>query len=236
MLVGGYRALRQTDLKLILAYGTVSQLGFLTMVVGLGRPDAALAGLALLLAHGLFKAALFLVVGIIDHQIRNPRHPRSSPASSNPSRALAVVAVIGAASMAGHAAAGRLRGQGIRVRGVRPLRRHGGTAGTGNGPGDWWCSAGLVLGSILTFAYSARFMWGGVRGEAGRGPHAVQAIQPSFLAAPAILSLLTCAVRAVAGPVDGWIQPYAAAVCNRRMLPRTASTSRCGTVSLPPWG
>ncbi len=68
MLVGGYRALRQTDIKLILAYGTVSQLGFLTMVVGLGAPDAALAGLALLLAHGLFKATLFLVVGIIDHQ------------------------------------------------------------------------------------------------------------------------------------------------------------------------
>ena len=68
MLVGGYRALRQTDIKLILAYGTVSQLGFLTMVVGLGTPDAALAGLALLLAHGLFKATLFLVVGIIDHQ------------------------------------------------------------------------------------------------------------------------------------------------------------------------
>ena len=37
MLVGGYRALRQTDIKLILAYGTVSQLGFLTMVVGLGN-------------------------------------------------------------------------------------------------------------------------------------------------------------------------------------------------------
>lgn len=53
MLVGGYRALRQTDIKLILAYGTVSQLGFLTMVVGLGKPDAALAGLGLLLAHGL---------------------------------------------------------------------------------------------------------------------------------------------------------------------------------------
>ena len=43
MLVGGYRALRQTDIKLILAYGTVSQLGFITMVVGLGKPDAALA-------------------------------------------------------------------------------------------------------------------------------------------------------------------------------------------------
>ena len=68
MLVGGWQALRQHDLKLILAYGTVSQLGFLTLVVGLGSQEAALAGLGLLLAHGFFKATLFLVVGIIDHQ------------------------------------------------------------------------------------------------------------------------------------------------------------------------
>ena len=67
MLVGGWRALRQYDLKLLLAYGTVSQLGFLVLVVGFGTRDAALAGVALLLAHALFKAALFLVVGIIDH-------------------------------------------------------------------------------------------------------------------------------------------------------------------------
>ena len=36
MLVGGYRALRQTDLKLLLAFGTVSQLGFLMVLVGAG--------------------------------------------------------------------------------------------------------------------------------------------------------------------------------------------------------
>ena len=100
MLVGGYRALRQTDIKLILAYGTVSQLGFLTMVVGLGTPDAALAGLAMLLAHGLFKATLFLVVGIIDHQ-SGTRDIRKLSGVFRSSRALGVVAAIGAASMAG---------------------------------------------------------------------------------------------------------------------------------------
>ena len=100
MLVGGYRALRQTDIKLILAYGTVSQLGFLTMVVGLGTPDAALAGLALLLAHGLFKATLFLVVGIIDHQA-GTRDSASSPASTAPPGRWRSWPAIGAASMAG---------------------------------------------------------------------------------------------------------------------------------------
>ena len=37
MLLGGYRALRQHDLKLILAFGTVSQLGLIVLLVGLGH-------------------------------------------------------------------------------------------------------------------------------------------------------------------------------------------------------
>ena len=45
MIVGGYRALRQTDLKLLLAFGTVSQLGFLMVLVGAGSQELAAAGL-----------------------------------------------------------------------------------------------------------------------------------------------------------------------------------------------
>ncbi len=68
MLAGGLRALRQHDLKLLLAHGTVSQLGFMIVLLGLGTPAALVAGCALILAHGVFKAALFMVVGIVDHQ------------------------------------------------------------------------------------------------------------------------------------------------------------------------
>src|SRR3546814_672823 len=63
MLLGGWRALRQYDIKLLLAYGTVSQLGFLLVVFSIGTRAAALAGLGMLLAHALFKATLFLSVG-----------------------------------------------------------------------------------------------------------------------------------------------------------------------------
>src|SRR5690625_3664684 len=66
MIHGGYRALRQHDLKLLLAFGTVSQLGFLILLVGHGDRAVALAGLALIGAHAMFKAALFLTVGAID--------------------------------------------------------------------------------------------------------------------------------------------------------------------------
>src|SRR3712207_8427140 len=58
MLVGGYRALRQNDLKLLLAFGTVSQLGFLLVLVGGGSRELAAAGLAMTVAHALFKSTL----------------------------------------------------------------------------------------------------------------------------------------------------------------------------------
>jgi multicomponent Na+:H+ antiporter subunit A len=209
MLVGGYRALRQTDIKLILAYGTVSQLGFLMMVVGLGRPDAALAGLALLLAHGLFKASLFLVVGIIDHQ-SGTRDIRKLSGVYKSSRALAIVAGIAAASMAGiPPLAGFVAKESV----LETFVHYGtGHSGAGAAPEPWGLVllVGLVLGSILTFAYSARFMWGAFATKQGVDRTPFKAVQPSFLAAPAILSFLTIVYGLWPDPVDGWIQPYAA--------------------------
>jgi multicomponent Na+:H+ antiporter subunit A len=202
MLVGGYRALRQTDIKLILAYGTVSQLGFLTMVVGLGTPDAALAGLAMLLAHGLFKATLFLVVGIIDHQ-SGTRDVRKLSGVFRSSRALGIVAAVGAASMAGvPLLAGFVAKESV----LEAFVHHAST-------GDPWSVVvlgGMVLGSILTFAYSARFMWGAFASKPGVEPTPFKAVKPSFLAAPALLSLLTIVYGLWPAPVDAWVQPYAA--------------------------
>jgi multicomponent Na+:H+ antiporter subunit A len=203
MLIGGYRALRQTDIKLILAYGTVSQLGFLTMVVGLGRADAALAGLGLLLAHGLFKAALFLVVGIIDHQ-SGTRDIRKLSGVFQSSRALGVVAAIAAASMAGvPPLAGFVAKESVFEAFVH--------YGTGPDATAWgvWILIGLVIGSILTFAYSARFMWGAFAAKSGVERTPFKAIKPAFLAAPALLSFLSIVYGLWPAPVDSWIQPYA---------------------------
>jgi multicomponent Na+:H+ antiporter subunit A len=68
MLLGGYLALLQTDLKRLLAYSTVSALGMLTLLIGLGSPHALQAAVVLLLAHGLYKGTLFLVAGALDHE------------------------------------------------------------------------------------------------------------------------------------------------------------------------
>ncbi|MCS7018837.1 MAG: proton-conducting transporter membrane subunit [Cytophagales bacterium] len=63
-LLGAAAAATQYDLKRILAYSTISQLGLMLAAVGAGNPDAALLHL---LTHGFYKAALFLCAGVIIH-------------------------------------------------------------------------------------------------------------------------------------------------------------------------
>jgi multicomponent Na+:H+ antiporter subunit A len=65
--VGAVGALLQDDLKRILAFSTLGVLGLLTMLLGLGTPIAARAFAVTLLAHALYKGALFLAAGNVDH-------------------------------------------------------------------------------------------------------------------------------------------------------------------------
>jgi len=68
LLVGGLFGLMQSDLKRILAGTTVSVLGLLTMLLGIGTPAAVLAAVLFLLGHAFYKASLFMVAGSIDHE------------------------------------------------------------------------------------------------------------------------------------------------------------------------
>ncbi len=68
MVFGAYVAMRQNILKKLLAYSTVSALGAMTMLLGMGTDGAVKAAVAFLFAHALYKAALFLAAGIIDHE------------------------------------------------------------------------------------------------------------------------------------------------------------------------
>ena len=68
MLVGAYNALRQHDLKAILAYATISQLGVLVMLLGQDTEIAFKALVVGILAHALYKSALFMVAGSVDHE------------------------------------------------------------------------------------------------------------------------------------------------------------------------
>ena len=68
LIVGTVLALRQTDMKLMLAYTTVGSLGLLVMLTGFGSDKAVEAAVLYLIAHSLFKGALFMVAGSIDHE------------------------------------------------------------------------------------------------------------------------------------------------------------------------
>ncbi|BCY18179.1 NADH-quinone oxidoreductase subunit L [Leptolinea sp. HRD-7] len=67
MIVGTLFALAQTDLKRLLAFSTISQLGYIMTAFGIGTPFGALAGVFYVFSHGLFKGTLFLCAGAIQH-------------------------------------------------------------------------------------------------------------------------------------------------------------------------
>ncbi|MFP3913923.1 MAG: hydrogen gas-evolving membrane-bound hydrogenase subunit E [Actinomycetota bacterium] len=184
MLVGGWRALTQHDLKLILAQGTVSQLGFIMVLVGFGQPDLAFAGMAMILAHAVFKAALFMVAGIVDHQTHTRDIRRLSGVGRRMPATLGVAAVT-AASMAGIPP---LLGFVSKEAALEAIIHNSALA-----------TAGIVIGSAFTAAYGLRFLSGGFGTRASEAPDdgiiGADATPPgwAFLLPPALLAALTLA-------------------------------------------
>ena len=100
MVIGAYRAVQEIDLKRILAYSTLSALGVLTMLLGIGTSHTIVAALVYLVAHAGYKGALFLVAGAIDHETGT----RDITLLTGLRRAMPITAVAGGAaaiSMAG---------------------------------------------------------------------------------------------------------------------------------------
>lgn len=65
---GSYMAVRQTDLKAILAFSTISQLGMIMAMLGFGTKVAVFAAVFHILNHATFKGSLFMIAGIVDHE------------------------------------------------------------------------------------------------------------------------------------------------------------------------
>ncbi len=168
MFWGSYLALRQTDLKALLAYSTVSQLGILMSLYGAG---ASFAATAHLVNHAAFKAALFMVVGIIDHEAGS-RDLRKLSGLARVLPVTAVLAVPAALSMAGLPPFGgfiskELFYESMLHEGTLPFLI-------------------AVVGSVMTFAYSIRFLsvfWGPLETERPD----VHEASPAFWSAPAVL-------------------------------------------------
>lgn len=204
MLLGGFQALRESDLKRILAFGTVSQLGMLTVVLGYGERNSALAGLALLIGHALFKSALFLIVGIIDRQL-STRDIGELSGVGRQAPTLAVVSIIAIASMVGFAPTVGF----VAKEAVLTSLLEGGTR-----PDALIPLLGILLGSILTTAYGLRFVWGAFwtkKDAAGAARPVTPWPDPplGFLAAPILLAALTLAAGFTAPLLDAAFSGYA---------------------------
>lgn len=100
LLLGSYAAIFQQDLKGLLAYSTISHLGLITLLLGLGSPLAAVAAIFHTMNHATFKASLFMAAGIIDHE-SGTRDIRRLSGLFRFMPITATLAMVAAAAMAG---------------------------------------------------------------------------------------------------------------------------------------
>lgn len=97
---GAALAIKETDLKKLLAYSTVGSLGILMFLLGLGTAEAIEAAIVYLFVHSLYKGALFMIAGIVDIRTGS-RDVRGLSGLSKVMPMTAVAALLAALSMAG---------------------------------------------------------------------------------------------------------------------------------------
>ena len=206
MIVGGWRALRQYDIKLLLAYGTVSQLGFMMVLCGLGTRSGALAGMSIVIAHALFKATLFLVVGIVDHSA-GTRDLRKLSGLARKMPVVCGAAVLAGASMA---AIPPLLGFVAKEAAFESLvyLAEGDVPAVPPLPA-FLLGVAIVAGSALTVAYTLRFLWGAFSDKRDTTFELEVAKVPfGFAVGPVVLGLLSLGLAFLGPQITEALSPY----------------------------
>ncbi|MDR0766883.1 MAG: DUF4040 domain-containing protein, partial [Methanosarcinales archaeon] len=208
MVVAGFLALKQTDLKAILAFSTISQLAYLMAMFGfttyaepgLGVP----AALFHLLNHAVFKACLFLLVGIVAHELLT-RDISKMGGLRKEMPITFILMVIAAGAMAGLPPFNGFLSKEIFYDSSFYMAEV-------LGGGFYYIIPVLaVIGGILTFAYSFRLIFKIFMGKRTQDPDVPKHVHdPSWvlLAPPAILAALIIAIGIFPTPfVDTLVQP-----------------------------
>ncbi|MEX1177175.1 MAG: hydrogen gas-evolving membrane-bound hydrogenase subunit E [Nitriliruptor sp.] len=185
-------AVKQDDLKGLLAFSTVSQLGMIVLVVGVGTPLAVAVAALYTLSHALYKATLFMTVGIIDHETGT----RSLARLGGLRRTLPLTAVAGGLATVSMAGLIPLVGFVAKEEAFHALLD----------AGDWIGPVGItlaVVASFGTFAYSARYYLGTFEGAVVTPAHRA----PRSFELPALLT-------GVAGLVLGLVVPVLDPIVN----------------------
>lgn len=137
MLYAAFHSIFRTDMKAILAYSTIAALGVLVFLIGMGSSSALQAAGVFILVHALYKATLFLITGIVDHET----HSRDILQLSGLRKVLLPVAVAGllaAVSNAGIPPSFGFIGKDLMYE-----------AALHHGAGAWWLLGALVLTNVL---------------------------------------------------------------------------------------
>ena len=204
LLVGAFLAIHHTNIKKLLAYSTIMALGTLTMLLGIGTEYAMTAFVTFLLAHSMYKGALFMVAGILDHET-GTKDVTAMGGLRPLMPATATIAMVAALSLAGVPPLFGFIGKEFKFETVL-------------GAGDF---QGLLIifafvGAVLTIAVAAIIALRPFYGPRHQTPKAPHEAPFSMLVGPAILSvgslvfglmpatlgvdaLLTSAASAVAG-------------------------------------
>jgi multicomponent K+:H+ antiporter subunit A len=146
MLIGSFMAIFQHDLKGLLAYSTISHLGLITVLLGIGSPLAMVAAIFHTLNHATFKASLFMAVGIIDHE-SGTRDMRKLRGLLSMMPHTSILAIIASAAMAGVPLLNGFLSKEMFFSQALEW-----------GSGNWMSIAAVVYG-IFSVAYSLRFIY-----------------------------------------------------------------------------
>lgn len=151
LLLGAYLALFQNDLKGLLAYSTISHLGLITLLFGLGTPLGEVAAVFHIINHAVFKASLFMAAGIIDHECGS-RDMRKINGLFKYMPYTAALAMVAASAMAGvpllngFLSKEMFFGETVYLQWLGEAQWH------------WLLPAAATLAGVLAVAYSLRFI------------------------------------------------------------------------------
>jgi len=198
MVWGAYLASRQTQLKRILAYSTVSGLGMLVFLLGIGTERAVAAAMVMLATHALYKGTLFLVAGVVDHEAGESDITRlSGLRRAMPFTALA--AVLAAASMAGLPPVAGFIAKEMLLESAWAAPQI-----------PWVLTAAVVATAVLLVTVALMVGLRPFFGSAPAAAHDVHEGSVSLLLGPAVLALLGLFVGLAPGAAGQWLLSSAA--------------------------
>jgi multicomponent K+:H+ antiporter subunit A len=149
LVFGAYQAIFRHDLKSLLAYSTISHLGLITLLLGIGTPLSAVAALFHVINHATFKASLFMAAGIIDHEC-GTRDMRRINGLWRYMPYTGLLAIVAASAMAGVPLVNGFLSKEMFFGESLALDRGGGL--------QWILPLAAVAGGVFSVAYSLRFV------------------------------------------------------------------------------